>query len=413
MNIKSLILGSATAALAATGAQAADAIVIAEPEPVEYVRVCDVYGAGFFYIPGTETCLRIGAEIRHQVGTADSDAGGAASNFYGFVEDTWNSHSRIRLFVDARSETEYGQLRGYARIDSARTSGLSGITATGLAAADGTYLNHAWLSLGGFRAGWTDSAWVSVPQGGVAAGGSHSDTGLDYAYQQAHLIQYNFSGSNGFFGTISLEDDNDGNYAAPYFADRNYIPNVVGVVGVNQGWGGAWLKVGFDENRLAINPLTLLPVDDSGFGVQAGLHYNIPGAPGSSFRLLGFYADSDNKYNPMTGTGHARWDAAGGLLSPDSILVGGPEWSIQASYHHQFNAQFGASIGVQYFNDFYFAGTDVSTGLDGWALELVGVWTPVKDFTVRTEVVYSDFDTLAPGVDGDSLSGWVRFSRFF
>src|SRR5690606_35769698 len=53
MNIKSLILGSAISALAVTGAKAADAIVFAEPEPVEYVRVCDVYGAGFFYIPGT------------------------------------------------------------------------------------------------------------------------------------------------------------------------------------------------------------------------------------------------------------------------------------------------------------------------------------------------------------------------
>lgn len=25
--------------------------------PVEYVRVCDAYGTGFFYIPGTETCI--------------------------------------------------------------------------------------------------------------------------------------------------------------------------------------------------------------------------------------------------------------------------------------------------------------------------------------------------------------------
>jgi len=59
MNIKSLLLGSAAVLVAATGARAADAIVIAEPEPVEYVRVCDTYGAGYFYIPGTETCMRI------------------------------------------------------------------------------------------------------------------------------------------------------------------------------------------------------------------------------------------------------------------------------------------------------------------------------------------------------------------
>jgi hypothetical protein len=68
MNIKSLILGSAAALVAVTGARAADAIVvIPDPEPVEYVRVCDVYGAGYFYIPGTETCLRISGYYRYEI----------------------------------------------------------------------------------------------------------------------------------------------------------------------------------------------------------------------------------------------------------------------------------------------------------------------------------------------------------
>ena len=68
MNIKSLLLGSAAALVAVTGARAADAVVVAEPEPVEYVRVCDVYGAGFYYIPGTETCLKVGGYIRYDIG---------------------------------------------------------------------------------------------------------------------------------------------------------------------------------------------------------------------------------------------------------------------------------------------------------------------------------------------------------
>ena len=63
MNIKSLLLGSAAALVAVTGARAADVIVPVE-EPVEYVRVCDVYGTGFYYIPGTETCLKIGGYVR-------------------------------------------------------------------------------------------------------------------------------------------------------------------------------------------------------------------------------------------------------------------------------------------------------------------------------------------------------------
>jgi hypothetical protein len=32
-------------------------------EPVEYVRVCTIYGAGFFYIPGTDTCLRVDGRL--------------------------------------------------------------------------------------------------------------------------------------------------------------------------------------------------------------------------------------------------------------------------------------------------------------------------------------------------------------
>lgn len=35
-------------------------VFLAQPasaQPVEYVRVCDTFGTGWFYIPGTEQCL--------------------------------------------------------------------------------------------------------------------------------------------------------------------------------------------------------------------------------------------------------------------------------------------------------------------------------------------------------------------
>ncbi len=79
MNIKSLLLGSAAALAAVSGAQAADAIVAAEPEPMEYVRVCDAFGTGYFYIPGTETCLKIGGFIRVQ-GSFGEDAADSRYN---------------------------------------------------------------------------------------------------------------------------------------------------------------------------------------------------------------------------------------------------------------------------------------------------------------------------------------------
>ena len=73
MKIKSLLLGSAAAMFAVSGASAADAIIAAEPEPVEYVRVCDAFGSGYFYIPGTETCLKISGNVRMRIIAEDHD----------------------------------------------------------------------------------------------------------------------------------------------------------------------------------------------------------------------------------------------------------------------------------------------------------------------------------------------------
>ena len=65
--VKSLILGSAAGLIAMSGAQAADLPVKAKA--VEYVRICSLYGAGFFYIPGTDTCIKLGGYLarRHHV----------------------------------------------------------------------------------------------------------------------------------------------------------------------------------------------------------------------------------------------------------------------------------------------------------------------------------------------------------
>ncbi len=63
--VKSLLLGSAAGLAALTGAQAADLPVKAKP--VEYVKICSLYGAGFYYIPGTDTCIRIGGHIRAEI----------------------------------------------------------------------------------------------------------------------------------------------------------------------------------------------------------------------------------------------------------------------------------------------------------------------------------------------------------
>ncbi len=61
-NIKSLILGSAAVIAASAGAQAADLPVKAKA--VQYVKICSLYGAGFYYIPGTDTCIKLGGYVQ-------------------------------------------------------------------------------------------------------------------------------------------------------------------------------------------------------------------------------------------------------------------------------------------------------------------------------------------------------------
>src|ERR1700682_6788422 len=56
--VKSLILGSAAGLFAMGGAQAADLPVKAKA--VEYVRICSLYGVGFFYMPCNHTCIKVG-----------------------------------------------------------------------------------------------------------------------------------------------------------------------------------------------------------------------------------------------------------------------------------------------------------------------------------------------------------------
>jgi len=62
---RSLLFGSATALTVLGGAQATD--LPTKAKAVEYVKVCSIYGAVFYYIPGTDTCLKLGGYLRIDV----------------------------------------------------------------------------------------------------------------------------------------------------------------------------------------------------------------------------------------------------------------------------------------------------------------------------------------------------------
>ena len=76
--VKSLLLGSAAGLVAVAGAQAADLPVKAKP--VQYVKICSIYGAGFFYIPGTDTCIKIGGMDPRRIRVPDRQLGRPVRN---------------------------------------------------------------------------------------------------------------------------------------------------------------------------------------------------------------------------------------------------------------------------------------------------------------------------------------------
>ena len=101
--VKSLILGSAAGLLAMSGAQAADLPVKAKA--VEYVRICSLYGAGFFYIPGTDTCIKLGGYLRvdtsfNSSGTQDAPAWNGDPGQQNRYRDYFATRARLALTVD-------------------------------------------------------------------------------------------------------------------------------------------------------------------------------------------------------------------------------------------------------------------------------------------------------------------------
>src|SRR5438034_4012099 len=112
--IKSLILGSTAGLIAMSGAQAADLPVKAKA--VEYVKVCNLYGAGFWYVPGTDTCMKIGAFLRTSYGVnanGTTPISGGAGRFDRTDTTFFAFQIRSAATFDVRTQTDYGTLRSY------------------------------------------------------------------------------------------------------------------------------------------------------------------------------------------------------------------------------------------------------------------------------------------------------------
>ncbi len=251
MNIRSLLLGSAAAMVAVSGAQAADAVVI-EPEPVEYVRVCDAYGSGFFFIPGTETCIRFSGFVRSAFNKAYVDttlaAGGVNADTRRVTDEAGAWAQRARVNIDTRNETDWGTLRALIRLEA---GGANETAATAFRA------DIAMMSLAGFRIGQNGGTYFVANHGfaGVnleGAGGPFIATDGWYGFRDSTFLDYTWA-ADGLAVTIGVEDVRTGSSDLDGTLNGNDAANFYAGVNYSADWGTVAFSAAHDTDSVEIN----------------------------------------------------------------------------------------------------------------------------------------------------------------
>ncbi|QQN61862.1 porin [Bradyrhizobium diazoefficiens] len=434
--VKSLLLGSAAGLIAVSGAQAADLPLKAKA--VEYVRICSLYGAGFYYMPGTDTCIKLGGYVR-----ADMILGGAGD--YNFrqgvgagtnnrLTDYYHSRARMDFTVDTRTATEYGVVRTYAdMVFTWDTPGVTGsspsaFSTTGSSASLGLY--HAFIQFAGFTFGRTvsifDAPWQSYPAGGpdTLPGGSNNVTGINQ-------VAYTADFGQGITASLALQDmttaaggqsnlwNTTGNTAANFVTGVYGLndwggtrsPDIVGQVRVDQAWGLAQISAVAHELHSAYYGATEPtghPDDKWGWAVQGALSIkNIPTGAGDSINLQAVYTDGATRYNfqslfpqsffMFSGTGLAgAYQSTGFAGLADGVFATGTgidtvkTWGFRGGYTHNWNPNWATGI--------YGAYAQLKYGDAGKAM-ICGVGSAFAAIAVAGSTCNPDFNFAAIGIN--------------
>ncbi|MBX3550209.1 MAG: porin [Xanthobacteraceae bacterium] len=404
--VKSLILGTAVAFAASAGAQAADLPVKAKP--VGYVKICPQYGPGFYYIPGTDICLKVGGLVFAEAGYYAS--GAITSLTFGPTwsrDDTdlqWRSRGYISL--DARQNTAYGTLRSYilGGFEQRDTSATNAITT-------GAFIQYAFIQFAGFTAGTANSFF---------------DFGVNYQvisvasnpWNWANVFAYTANLGNGLSATISLEEQTTSALGSPATIQQE-SPAIVGNIRLDQAWGSAQVMAATYQQRFhgAVR-------DDWGWAVGAGIEIKLPmlGA-GDTIKFVAVTAEGATEYtglsgSPYGGIGGVTLGYAGGVAGTVLVTdyaggVAGTQTdasSVMVQFRHFWTPTLRSSFHAGY-NEAYNLNAG---GFGGVQVVQYGhslAWSPVKDLTLALDVLYTEID--ANNVETDRLATWFRITRTF
>jgi hypothetical protein len=318
--VKSLLLGSAAGLVAVTAGQAADLPVKARP--VQYVKVCSLYGAGFYYMPGTDMCIKIGGWVRSEVtwGTnGNSTTGSFASDYNNRYTNNFWTRERGYITADAREQTAYGVARAY--IDVGISSQNQGNEVPSAQAST----NRAFVQWAGFTAGLSVSFFDfysaaaqlyragNIPNGdtgdgglwvwGYTAqfGGGFSATIAAQERQDSQMID--FGGAAGALGGLAAPGTNGlivGTTAQTSGYGGWQTPDIAGNLRVDQAWGSAQIMAALHEDNAGYygaTPVTGGPSNAWGWVVGGGIKINTPFvSPGDYFTGQVQYTVGATKY---------------------------------------------------------------------------------------------------------------------
>jgi porin-like protein len=377
--VKSALLSGAASLIAVAGAQPADLPVKAKA--VEYVKVCSMYGTGFYYIPGTDTCIKIGGYLRFEVdhnagGTFSpgvSPGGSAAQHIWGFdrTSDTLVTRQRMLWTYDVRTNTEFGTLRSYARTGIQWTTGDSVLAGSGAVA----YLDRAFMQFAGFTLGkavsFYDSYVFGIHSYQSSILGSEGTSG-----NGTPMIAYTATLGNGILASLALEESyarsksitnvNGAGYwsvnaqspfgnGPPSAQAGSSVPDIVGNLRIDQAWGYLSVSAAAHQSKALYygsagntapgggDPGLVPnghPQDKWGWAAQAGGLINLPWSKGDTLGLQVAYGQGALGFVNGSGIG--------------SLVI----------FH-------GGTIGLGFMTDAVYGGTN---GANGSALELTTAW---------------------------------------
>ncbi len=447
-----LMLGSAASLASMAGAQAADLPVKAKA--VEYVKVCSVHGAGFFYIPGTDTCIKIGGFVRtewnHNAGGSfntylEGPVEGAPPSYYTRTTDVLVNRTRGLVSFDVRSHTEYGTLRSYLRAAWQWTSNTDTIGGSSTA----VYLDRAFIQFAGFTFGKTQS-FFDVPD--IA----------DMTYQTEYsrnntggsgtpVFAYTAMLGNGVTATLSIEDYTErranvvgiiaplgGAFSAgfdnPANNHGNETPDIVGNLRIDQAWGSAQISGALHLNQARYyffqpaGTVTAHPDDKWGWAVAAGLLLKMPWNPKDTFAAAGSYAEGATTYVVNVPGSFGARSSGASLFQDGGVAIGWWDdayfadtatnrgqlelpkvWNVQAGFQHYWTNSLRSSIWGSYMS--YEADSQAVNTLicaargfgndcadwKAWQLGSRTIWNPVANLDIGIEVMYSKIETAFSG----------------